>query len=392
MTSKKPKDHKINISGLDALMQEAEANIEKMEVKAGLKEEDDMGDPANWDLENMDLGAIEVLTAPSGPPSATENDEDAQDAEDENPASKTLQPLKKQAAVSPIEETKNERPPENPSEKEVSSKEEKASAQDVVVQAMLKEKNRMVLVISRLEQEKKSYRLEKDEFKDDLIRVQANFENFKKRVTRDKKEVHKYAQDEVFKELLEVADNLDRATQIDLSEATDKGRELAEKVLDGVHMTMKTMEGTLRKFNVETFSALDSFFDPNFHDAVQQVEDDTVPEGWVLEEFQKGYRQEGRLVRPCMVVVSTGGISRKEWEALHAPAPTEEDSVEEEMLEDTSEGDSVSTSDTGEDSTSESSNDVSSDSDHEAVTQAPQSEDDGSKSDERDAHIEDDQD
>ena len=77
MTSKK-KDHQIKLSGLDELMQEAEANIEKMEAAAGVKEKEELGDPENWDLENMDLDAIEVLSAPSGPPSATHDDSDAE--------------------------------------------------------------------------------------------------------------------------------------------------------------------------------------------------------------------------------------------------------------------------------------------------------------------------
>ena len=127
----------------------------------------------------------------------------------------------------------------------------------------------------------------------------------------------------MFKALLEVADNLERATQIDLGEATKQERALAEKVLEGVDMTLRTMASALGKFKVESFSALESFFDPNFHEAVQQIEDDSVPDGWVTEEFQKGYHQDGRLVRPSMVVVAKGGMSRAEWEALHAPEQEE---------------------------------------------------------------------
>jgi len=317
MTSKK-KDHQIKISGLDELMQEAESNIEKMEAAAGIKEEDDLGEPADWDLENMDLGAIEVLNAPVGPPSAT--NEDSEEVQQQAQEPKIEVPsLKEKAQEKTRQKNQRKQEQEKSQARDKKTEEDKPSAQDVVVQAMLKEKNRMVLAISRLEQEKKSYRSEKEEFRDDLVRVQANFENFRKRVTRDKKEVHRYAQDEVFKALLEVADNLDRATQIDLSEATDTERALAEKILEGVHMTLRTMEAALGKFKVESFSALESFFDPNFHEAVQQIEDDSVPEGWVLEEFQKGYHQDGRLVRPSMVVVAKGGISRTDWEVLHAP-------------------------------------------------------------------------
>ena len=327
MTSKK-KDHQIKISGLDELMQEAESNIEKMEAEAGIQEEESLGDPSDWDLDNMDLDAIEVLNAPSGPPSASPG------ASDEDPLlleeSKIEVPSLKEKAKEKARQKKQEAKEQEELEaRDKEPEEDKPSAQDVVVQAMLKEKNRMVLAISRLEQEKKSYRSEKEEFKDDLVRVQANFENFRKRVTRDKKEVHRYAQDEVFKAFLEVADNLDRATQIELTDATDTERALAEKILEGVNMTLRTMEAALGKFKVEAFSALESFFDPNFHEAVQQIEDDSVPEGWVLEEFQKGYIQDGRLVRPSMVVVAKGGISRKEWEELHAPPPEIIDEPEE---------------------------------------------------------------
>ena len=88
-------------------------------------------------------------------------------------------------------------------------------------------------------------------------------------------------------------------------------------------MTLRTMASALGNFKVESFSAFGKFFDPNFHEAVQQIEDDSVPDSWVTEEFQKGYHQDGRLVRPSMVVVAKGGMSRAEWEALHAPEQEE---------------------------------------------------------------------
>ena len=95
---------------------------------------------------------------------------------------------------------------------------------------MLKEKNRMVLAISRLSKKKRATGQRKKNSKT-ISFGYKRLENFRKRVTRDKKEVHRYAQDEVFKALLEVADNLERATQIDLGEATKQERAWQKKSL-----------------------------------------------------------------------------------------------------------------------------------------------------------------
>ena len=188
--------------------------------------------------------------------------------------------------------------------------------------------------------EKKDHKKEKEQYKESLVRVSANFENYKKRVARDKDEVFKAAQDEVLKVLFDVADNLERATQIDLIEQEDSQGDLAQKVLEGVNMTLRSVQTALNKLEVTSFSALDSFFDPNFHEAVQRVENDSVPEGWVVEEYYKGYLQGERLIRAAMVVVASGGMTRKEWEAAHAPdepEPEPNDTDEGEPVGDTSE-------------------------------------------------------
>lgn len=364
---KKNKDHQIQMSGLDDLFKEAEASVDKYApeqeaaeaIPSGSEgaEASEQGDPADWDIEKMDLEAIEVVNGPE-PDLGQNNEEEA----DQSPGETDLmmQAHPEPSDDSPVEQreepTKNERPPQvkEPEENKGPSPEE------VVMQAMIKEKNRMTLAISRLEHEKKDHKKEKEQYKESLVRVSANFDNYKKRVARDKDEVFKAAQDEVLKVLFDVADNLERATQINMAEADEADGDLAQKVLEGVNMTLRSVQASLNKLDVTAFSAVDSFFDPNFHEAVQRVENDSVPEGWVVEEYYKGYLQGERLIRAALVVVAFGGISRKEWEAANLPdepEPTPEDTDEGDALGDTSEsktgsGTSTSSSASGETSDS----------------------------------------
>lgn len=153
----------------------------------------------------------------------------------------------------------------------------------------------------QLEQSVEQARAEADRHRDTAQRVQAEFENYRKRVQRDQADAIKRAGERIAVEMLPVVDNLERA----LSHATEQGA--AEEILSGVEMVLGQMIDVLGKEGVSQVDPFGSQFDALKHQAVGQKDDPEVPEGTVLEVFQKGYEMHGRIIRSAMVVVSTGG-------------------------------------------------------------------------------------
>lgn len=135
-----------------------------------------------------------------------------------------------------------------------------------------------------------------------LLRVSAEFENYKKRSQREIQDFRKYANEALLKALLPVVDDLERA----ISSARDALPAIAGEqcVVDGVELILKELLKVLENFAVKPIEALGQPFDPNFHQAVMQEATDSQPENMVLQEFQKGYLIHDRLLRPSMVVVS----------------------------------------------------------------------------------------
>jgi molecular chaperone GrpE len=133
-----------------------------------------------------------------------------------------------------------------------------------------------------------------------LLRVTADFENYKKRMEREMNDFRKFANESLVKEILPMIDNLERALEIECEKDKDAFKGLRE----GVEMTLKGLRDGLKKFGVVPMEALEKPFDPNLHHAVSQEESDKHPENTVTQELQKGYMLGDRLLRPPMVVVS----------------------------------------------------------------------------------------
>ena len=139
-----------------------------------------------------------------------------------------------------------------------------------------------------------------DKNQDLYVRSQAEIENIKKRNQKDKAEWIKYSHESLIKELLPVLDNLEKAIAHTNNESS------ADAIRDGVELTLKGLKDTLTKSGLEEVAAKGERFDPGIHHAVSQQEDETVEPGTVLEELQKGFTLNQRLIRPAMVVVSKG--------------------------------------------------------------------------------------
>ncbi len=137
------------------------------------------------------------------------------------------------------------------------------------------------------------------EYWDKLLRLQADYDNLRKRVEKEKADFVKFANEEIIAELLNVLDDLERA--VDLAET--KHQDLPA-FLKGVEMILAHLYELLKDNGIKPIEALGKTFDPNFHEALMQVEDKEMPEHTVLEELQKGYLLNDRVIRTSKVKVS----------------------------------------------------------------------------------------
>jgi molecular chaperone GrpE len=133
-----------------------------------------------------------------------------------------------------------------------------------------------------------------------LARAQADHENYRRRMQKEKEDVAVYANQKLLLNLLPVLDNLDRA----LATLPATGD---EKLRQGVEMTARSFREILARENVVAIEAVGQAFDPNVHEAVMTIDSDEHPDGTVLVELQKGYRLGDRVIRPTMVQVSKQG-------------------------------------------------------------------------------------
>ena len=140
-------------------------------------------------------------------------------------------------------------------------------------------------------------RRERDALQDRLLRTAAEFENYRKRVDRDRRELAEFASADAMLDMLPIIDNLERALQAPSGGDPDGFRK-------GVELILKQMLDLLRKRGVKPIEALGADFDPNVHQAVVHEASDEHREGEVMQELQRGYRLGDRLLRPAMVKVA----------------------------------------------------------------------------------------
>ncbi len=140
---------------------------------------------------------------------------------------------------------------------------------------------------------------ENETLKDNALRVQAEFQNFKRRTEKEKTDIYKFANERIILELLGLMDNFDRAI-----ESISKEEESQKSVLEGVGMMRKSLYELLQREGVQKIEALGEEFDPNLHHAVMTEEKEGCDSDIVIEEFQVGYKLGDKVIRPTMVKVS----------------------------------------------------------------------------------------
>ena len=145
---------------------------------------------------------------------------------------------------------------------------------------------------------------EKDELMQTLVRRQADFENYRKRIERERDEEHRRGVGRLIDELLPMLDAFDRALKAHDDPAYEEYRK-------GLEMIYRQLWDTLAKHGVERIAAAGATFDPHFHQAIERVETQDYPDGAIVEVLQDGYIFHGRVLRPSIVrvAVHTGGSS-----------------------------------------------------------------------------------
>ncbi len=139
-----------------------------------------------------------------------------------------------------------------------------------------------------------------DEHWDRLLRVSADFENYKKRAAREKHDAARHATEALLQKLLSVLDSLDMA----LVSAQEAPGAAAQSLQAGVSMIQQQLRNALKEAGLEEIDAVGQRFDPHVHEAVSQRETTEVPEGQVVQQLRKGYRVRGHLLRPAGVIVA----------------------------------------------------------------------------------------
>ena len=172
---------------------------------------------------------------------------------------------------------------ENESENEIKVEEKSAS----------KEKKKFEVELEKAQKEIEKAKSEYDELNDKYVRMLAEYDNFRRRSAKEREGVYADAYCDVIGEILPILDNLERAAQY-----TDD----AEKVSKGVQMTLNAMTSTLEKLGIEEVPT--ETFDPNYHNAVMHVEDESLGEGAIVDVLQKGYKKGDKVIRYAMVKVA----------------------------------------------------------------------------------------
>lgn len=145
------------------------------------------------------------------------------------------------------------------------------------------------------------------EYKDKLLRVLAEMENLRQRTAREVADTRAYGISAFARDILAVADNMDRALQaldVELREKADAG---IKALLDGVELTERELHKVLDKHGVRKFEPVGEKFDPNLHQAMFEIPDPTLPAGTVAQVVQPGYMIGERMLRPALVGIAKGG-------------------------------------------------------------------------------------
>ena len=151
-----------------------------------------------------------------------------------------------------------------------------------------------------------------NEFKaleDKLLRTMAEMENQRRRFEKERQEAFEFGGFNFAKESLSLLDNIDRAIASFTNDANLKNNKDLNKIIDGIEVVKKDLISIFKKNGIEAIECTNKRFDPNFHQAMLEIENNTKEPGTVIQEIQKGYMMKDRLLRPSLV-----GVTKKSEE------------------------------------------------------------------------------
>ena len=145
------------------------------------------------------------------------------------------------------------------------------------------------------------------ELEEKIVRLYAEMENQRRRYDKEKDEAFEYGGFSFAKEALNLLDNLERAKESLNNDETIKDQDILKKVISHLDIIYKDMLSIFKKNNIEPIKSIDQKLDPNLHQAMMEIEDDSKEPGIIVQEIQKGFLMKDRLLRPSLV-----GVSKKE--------------------------------------------------------------------------------
>ena len=148
--------------------------------------------------------------------------------------------------------------------------------------------------------------------KDKVARTFAEMENQRRRFEKEKDEAFEYGGFSFARETLNLLDNLERSKQTLESDETIEDKDTLKKLIEHIDIINKDMISIFKKNNIEPIKAINEKLDPNLHQAMMEVEDDTKDQGTIVQEIQKGFMMRDRLLRPSLVAVSKKKVEEKQ--------------------------------------------------------------------------------
>ncbi|WP_024511802.1 nucleotide exchange factor GrpE [Bradyrhizobium sp. ARR65] len=158
--------------------------------------------------------------------------------------------------------------------------------------------------------------------RDKMLRTLAEMENLRKRTAREVADARMYGITGFARDVLDIADNLQRALDAVPAEARANADPGLKALIEGVELTERSLHNTLEKYGVKRLDPAGSKFDPNFHQAMYEVPDPSVPAGTVVQVVQSGYTIGERVLRPALVGVSKGGAKQPAATAANGNEPS----------------------------------------------------------------------
>ena len=181
-------------------------------------------------------------------------------------------------------------------------KEEKAVPENKEPKSELKEKKEDIKKEENLEDKLKTV-------EEKLLRTMAEMENQRRRFEKERQEAFEFGGFNFARESLSLLDNIDRATASFKNDENLKNNKDLDKIIEGIEVVKKDLISILKKNGIELIECMNKKFDPNFHQAMLELEDNTKESGTVVQEIQKGYMMKDRLLRPTLV-----GVTKKREE------------------------------------------------------------------------------